>query len=161
MISGILCAAGLHGGLAFLRERIALPRGGMLLLPEHCRLCRQCCKLRARDPPRIRLSMMCCTKRDKILVIKPFIKIRHEWDYVMDTKVVHSDPALGKTQAAAVQIPHAYLSGFCRPRRRTAESIHISADFFAHIFLRRRFLRAGLAGCMCAAAISTCLSHKI
>jgi hypothetical protein len=133
----------------------------MLLLPEHCRLCRQCCKLRARDPPRIRLSMMCCTKRDKILVIKPFIKIRHEWDYVMDTKVVHSDPALGKTQAAAVQIPHAYLSGFCRPRRRTAESIHISADFFAHIFLRRRFLRAGLAGCMCAAAISTCLSHKI
>ena len=42
MISGILRAAGLHGGLAFLRERIALPPGGMLRLPEHCRVCRQC-----------------------------------------------------------------------------------------------------------------------
>ena len=92
-------------------------------------------------------------------MVQPFVKIRHEWDYVMDTKVAHSDPALGKTQAAAVQIPHAYLSGFCRPGRRAAESIHISADFFAHIFLRHRFLRAGLAGCMCAAAISACLSH--
>lgn len=77
----------------------------------------------------------------------------------MDTKVVHSDPALGKTQAAAVQVPLADLSGFRRPRRCTAECIHISADFFAHIFLRHRFLRAGLTGRMCAAAISACFSH--
>lgn len=77
----------------------------------------------------------------------------------MDPKIMHSDPALGKTQAAAVQVTLSNFGGFCRPGRRAAESIHISADFFAHIFLRHRFLRAGLTGRMCAAAISACFSH--
>lgn len=77
----------------------------------------------------------------------------------MDPKVVHSDPALGKAQPAAVQVTLSDFGGFCRPRRRTAERIRISADFFAHIFLRHRFLRAGLAGRVCAAAISACFSH--
>lgn len=77
----------------------------------------------------------------------------------MDPKIMHSDPALGKTQAAAVQVTLSNFGGFRRPRRRTAECIHISADFFAHIFLRHRFLRAGLTGRMCAAAISACFSH--
>ena len=72
---------------------------------------------------------------------------------------MHSDPALGKTQAAAVQVALSNFGGFCCPGRRAAESIHISADFFAHIFLRHRFLRAGLTGRMCAAAISACFSH--
>lgn len=77
----------------------------------------------------------------------------------MDPKIMHSDPALGKTQAAAVQVALSNFGGFCCPGRRAAESIHISADFFAHIFLRHRFLRAGLTGRMCAAAISACFSH--